>query len=460
MKQQQEYMHRVFHPVGQGAFFTESFFCNNERKELEKINIVYDCGTGKKFYRTSQPINSYPLYEYIKTVFDENEPIKAVFISHLDSDHCNHLPVLLNYCKVEHLFLPLLIDDNEKLYCFFKETNKYKNKIDNTFTKELIIDSNSAIKKACKEKPDKMPRIHFIRQSTENDSDKEFYDLQIDSLPDNLPVQFKPRLRLIPQNNLNNNSIFINWCFIPYNFKHSKRYQFFINYLENDARTSRYIVNHKADLNMIQKDIEANADILRDFNNIYNACKNAIGNINENSMVLYSGVITESSWQVCMLGEEKCKQNANCRKKCLYPLQCQNQFLPTVKKEVGKPGCLYLGDFNANCIKQSFWDSYFFKDIKKYTVIYQQPHHGALKNFNKSLLTSDSPQYTFFNYGVTNGPYAHPRTCSTIKANSKTTYHVTRYQIYKSIIWQPINSNKCCLLQNNCKCIICNVSAL
>lgn len=37
------YVKRTFHPVGQGAFFTEQFYDNSQKKLL--YNVVYDCGS-------------------------------------------------------------------------------------------------------------------------------------------------------------------------------------------------------------------------------------------------------------------------------------------------------------------------------------------------------------------------------------------------------------------------------
>ena len=40
------FLKRTFHPVGQGAFFTEQFFDNN--KDMLLYNVVYDCGSKSK----------------------------------------------------------------------------------------------------------------------------------------------------------------------------------------------------------------------------------------------------------------------------------------------------------------------------------------------------------------------------------------------------------------------------
>lgn len=84
-------MIRTFHPVGQGAFYTEQF--NNG------FTIVYDCGS---------ETNISFVEKEIRNTFQQGDSIDAVFISHLHNDHINGLEFLLNYCNVSKIFLPLI----------------------------------------------------------------------------------------------------------------------------------------------------------------------------------------------------------------------------------------------------------------------------------------------------------------------------------------------------------------
>ena len=83
---------RSFLPVGQGAFYKETFYSDGLDKP---ISIVYDCGssTGLDYIEKN-----------IKNNFDKKDDIKAVFISHFDEDHINGLEWLLRYCNVKYLF--------------------------------------------------------------------------------------------------------------------------------------------------------------------------------------------------------------------------------------------------------------------------------------------------------------------------------------------------------------------
>lgn len=75
---------RIFHPVGQGAFFTEQIL--SEHRTI--LNIAYDCGSCRK-----KDIES----EIKKCVFWGNiSHIHILFISHLDKDHVNGIDCLIN----------------------------------------------------------------------------------------------------------------------------------------------------------------------------------------------------------------------------------------------------------------------------------------------------------------------------------------------------------------------------
>lgn len=82
---------RVLHPVGQGAFFTEQFWYEGEKKPF--INVVYDCGSFT---------NVDKLVEYeIRNTFKKTDHIDVLFVSHFDEDHTNELMTLLSQAKID-----------------------------------------------------------------------------------------------------------------------------------------------------------------------------------------------------------------------------------------------------------------------------------------------------------------------------------------------------------------------
>lgn len=83
---------RTFHPVGQGAFYSEENIKNGERST--KINAVFDCGSLK---------GGAWLSDYIKNNFHNIKP-DILFLSHYDIDHYNGI----KYLKPTYIVLPFL----------------------------------------------------------------------------------------------------------------------------------------------------------------------------------------------------------------------------------------------------------------------------------------------------------------------------------------------------------------
>lgn len=88
---------RVFHPVGQGAFYSET---HSRRDDSGEENIyfraVYDCGT-------TTNLKNYNLQQRIEDWLT-NANVDVCFISHLDEDHCNGVQFL----NPQVIILPLV----------------------------------------------------------------------------------------------------------------------------------------------------------------------------------------------------------------------------------------------------------------------------------------------------------------------------------------------------------------
>ena len=94
---------RIFHPVGQGAFYSERH---------ENHNIVYDCGT-HYFNRGKKGIKN-----TISQSFSKDEIIDILFISHFDYDHVSLIEHLKKSVKkIRLVVMPLLCDDEKILLC-------------------------------------------------------------------------------------------------------------------------------------------------------------------------------------------------------------------------------------------------------------------------------------------------------------------------------------------------------
>ena len=117
-------MTRTFHAIGQGAFYTEKF--------ENGFTIVYDCGgQNKKF-----------IVNKIQEVFQKNEKIDILFISHFHNDHINGVDFLLEYCDVKKVVLPFL-HDNMKIQFIIENT---KNRSYNQFIVNAIINPQDTFK--------------------------------------------------------------------------------------------------------------------------------------------------------------------------------------------------------------------------------------------------------------------------------------------------------------------------
>ena len=93
---------RTFHPVGQGAFYSERFYDDHHQDAIH--NIVYDCGTLLGYIRKAKKV--------VLQAFDNNDIIDYLFISHLDYDHISLVDTLLSSIGgVRNIVLPLIAID-------------------------------------------------------------------------------------------------------------------------------------------------------------------------------------------------------------------------------------------------------------------------------------------------------------------------------------------------------------
>lgn len=92
---------RTFHPIGQGAFYTEII----SKENINICRVVYDCGTN-----SSQRI----LKNEINNTFDKDDTIDILLLSHLHADHVSGIGHLKERCRIKTVVLPLL-NDFEKL---------------------------------------------------------------------------------------------------------------------------------------------------------------------------------------------------------------------------------------------------------------------------------------------------------------------------------------------------------
>ena len=84
----------MFHPVGQGAFYTETFLLGTNQYHT----VVYDCGVSGDAAPMIKRLDA------LKKGYGEN--VDIVFISHFHADHISHIPKLLKDFSVKAIVLP------------------------------------------------------------------------------------------------------------------------------------------------------------------------------------------------------------------------------------------------------------------------------------------------------------------------------------------------------------------
>ncbi len=252
-------MTRTFHPIGQGAFYTEVFESG--------FVAIYDCGGSNKKI----------IEDEIKATFDEKQKIDVVFISHLHNDHINGLEFLLHHCDVKKVVLPLL-SDAMKLWFVIENAIYNKNK-DNTFIDDLIITPEKILDH----------KVVLVEPYEDNILINESVDIT------NLSNMIKSNTKIVNQQ--------INWLYIPLNFQ----YDLYANNLKIALAKIGVTIS-----NIVLKLQTNRQDIIDEYKYILGGTKN----FNANSMTVYSGKI--SCNKLSMLTKQSNKFILSDKVGCLY----------------------------------------------------------------------------------------------------------------------------------------------
>ena len=93
---------RTFHPIGQGAFYTEEFIDSDKRKFV----MVLDCGTETAVEAMDVSLD-YQIDSF-KNSLGDNPQIDLLFISHFHDDHIKGINKLIDGVKVIRTIIPML----------------------------------------------------------------------------------------------------------------------------------------------------------------------------------------------------------------------------------------------------------------------------------------------------------------------------------------------------------------
>ena len=322
---------RTFHPVGQGAFYSEEF----ELPDHGRFRIVYDCG--------SKTLSKSNLKKLIKSDFAGDMTVDILFISHFDEDHINGVEFL----KPKTVVVPFLSEAQILLLTLcniFQEGRTYYN-----------VD---LAKNPTKTFPDSQ-MIQILPYGSDSDFDpifdlKAINDSNRDDSSKNRVLKELRKVKSLAPINILYDKLF--WEYIPYNPNWDKYAELF----------KSKITQHGLDWDqLVAPDngayIEDNFLTLK---KVYNKLR---------QKNLHSLVVCSSSKQDVKLSYycEKCKY-------CLIP-PCKLN-LPC--------GCIYFGDAKV----EAKWRNVFYKYLQGLGIlqrigILQVPHHGSSSSNGENIIS-------------------------------------------------------------------------
>lgn len=364
---------RTFHPVGQGAFYSEEF---KDPNGVVAFRAVYDCGSLRwcklQPKRDGSKLSRAEIERRVENAFTDDDVIDMLFISHLDDDHVNLISHLKPFNKrnlIRRVVLPLL-DTNERfmLTGYYLLSNWLRNNRERSDALKRFINDPEDYFEPCE-------KIVFVRPYGSDDlfANEKETSVGIDDLPDKIASFTKITIGKKVSRGEGMSSD--NWIFVPYNHQ-PERFADLKKLLEDAFRTKK----SKFGLEML-KDVGFVTKNLKVLRRCYKKLKDGI---NRNSMALYSGPADRTDawsaidvegagnrWIGCYLRQmpERCLT-------CGATLE-----VPFVSGApaafLNRPGCLYTGDLSLN-------DAHLTKHYGRYdecigTV--QLPHHGSQDSF-------------------------------------------------------------------------------
>lgn len=346
-------MIRTFHPVGQGAFYSEKFKTWNGNT----FTIVYDCGSDA-LNKNQNKHEREKVKAKIKTAFPKDSRINILFISHFHADHINGIELLKDH-EIKTVILPELTPEAKILLKieYFLENNPFDKPSYEKF--EQLIDNPVSFFGE--------ERVQIITIKPV-DEESRFNDEQ---LSEPIDISEVTGNKTFPSGTNFSHSQVEHWFFIPFNYKQEERRK----QLE-DAIAAKGIKLES--LNGIDAIIEQKKPLKEAYESID-------GDLNVNSMLLYSGP--------------------------QYERFRVNRFVSRARSFFGDrtfpAGCLYTGDVNFNTDGIAGEVSKRLRRLFCSLGTIQVPHHGSIRNFEKSILQMGHIRYAIFSFG-SNNTYGHP----------------------------------------------------
>lgn len=336
-------MNRIFHPVGQGAFYSEHF---------KGFTVVYDCGSA------STSLTKRQLETKINSSFYEKQEIDLLFISHFHADHVNGLDYLKKRCRIKRVVIPHLDNDAKTLLMV-------ENAILKGYNIAPLLDDTETFFGAdvIRVLPfdEELETVEIATADDNNITGVVFsgFDESNHTIPSGRPITI----------------VQTKWLYVPYNYMNQDRLTIFKKAI--------------ADLGLDFQKLKS-IDYIKTHQKKLIAAYKTVGNLNLNSLVVYSGHHAKF-----LTGKDIPKAELRFCK-----------FLPHYYS-IGA-SCLYTADADLNQAGQSAYLERSLLPVLPYIATIQVPHHGAIKNHNATFFEKFSHDTCFvISYGTTNS-YGHP----------------------------------------------------
>ena len=354
---------RTFHPVGQGAFYSERFFMEDQQGTVH--NIVYDCGVKWGYVGKVKHV--------VTQAFTQTDTIDYLFISHLDYDHVSLVKTLINnVIAVRNIVLPLVTEEQLVIALAYHRISGHDSVV--YFLRRII---------------------NHIRGRRGDDFKEGDYTLYFVAGPDEANLNIGNAR--IWQNGVSRTTQWEpEWIFKPYNVNYTFRKQELILELAKLLRKAAFTSeiqnigdNPFQNADELYERLKDSAFVGRVLSNdvlrplLKKAYEKIPGGTNENSLLLYSGPVNDDL-NYYLKGCVPCVQFWHCGYE--------------------KAGCLYTGDSTADLNE---WETQKYADVWGCIGTIQLPHHGSVDSFDVTTNSIDKPYVVPVSFGNYN-TYGQP----------------------------------------------------
>lgn len=410
---------RTFHPVGQGAFYSELFSFDENQKFL----TIYDCGTDLRNPKLGTP--SQILHKLENRInqdlgslnqTSDKHNVQLLFLSHFDEDHvCGVqflnprvvvIPLLtqdeiiyyeiLDYLQVSHINWHLLL--NPKLY----------------FGNGTIV-------------------IGVTPEREDNDNLENLSEIEINE-EGGISGGLNSQQTTIP-NHQNIDGVIGGGSII--NLKNIWKYIVFNPLISKLQDFKNALIKAGWNWDTLSDDLKSNLtqDKIKELHDIYKQVRN---DLNSTSLLVYSGPV-ETLHYIEFVGQKVGSVSWSCRYDDCYCNRCYDCYKPKIDY---RSACMYFGDWKISTQKLQKYYSKLLNHGDNIGYI-QIPHHGSIYNKgNCAVECLNDPYYikSVISCGV-NNRFDHPSNKIILKlmelggeiilvTENTTSAFIVRYQLY------------------------------